>query len=159
MFNDKNKANKKTKGRRNRKNENATTSSGLMRGVAWGVVISFLSAFLFILLGVWVCYNLSDPTGLINALSIAAICIASMICGFVCSKMCSENSLLCGIASGAAFTFVIFVISLMLSRSDGSLGLGTRGVLFVAMLLLNLLGSVLGNVKIMKKRRRTATRR
>lgn len=159
MFWDNSKVNKKTKGRRNRKNESSSTSSSLVRGVAWGVVISLLSAFLFIVMGVWICYNLSDPTGLINAVAISAICVASTICGFVCAKICPNNSLLCGITSGAAFSFALFIISLPLSRSEGGFGLGAKVGLFIAMIALNFVGAVLGSIKIMKKRRRPAIRR
>ena len=159
MFNEKNKRNKNVKARKKRSNEGTTVSARLMKGVARGVAFSFLTAFLFILSGVGIGYNLSDPTGVINVIAISAICIASITCGFVCSKSCPQRPIVCGLISGMAFVFSVFVISLLLPRTENGFGLGARGTLFIVTLALNFLGAILGNVKVLKRRRRSPIRR
>ena len=159
MFYEKNKRNKSTRARKNRGNESTTVSSRLMKGVVRGVGFSFLGAFLFMLIGVGVGYTLSDPTGSISIIAISAVCIASIMSGFLCSRSCRQRPILCGAASGLAFAFSVFVVSLLLPRSENGFGSGEIAALFIVMLVLNFCGAVLGNVKVMKRRRRSRSGR
>ena len=107
-------------------------------------------------------YSNSDPDKLISPLSITALILTSVLCGFISARRGGRAIALCGLMGGGLFSALLFVISWLFgddARASLSLGVG-NGIsllLHIGVIILAIIGAILSDAiksSGTKKRRR-----
>jgi putative membrane protein (TIGR04086 family) len=142
------------KGRRS-KNSTPVSPTAEMLKVGWrSVVFSLSAAFIFMLIGAAIAFRGADPVKAIIPISLSALYLSSVLCGFLSSKMASGKTLLNGAFSCFLFIMSILTVSFFLGSKNLVFSSGIKTILFLLIIPSVFAGIMLGNFKVVKKRRR-----
>ena len=148
-----------SKGRRTKNIEPLSPTLQILKLGACSVLFSISAAFLLMFIATAIAFNSADPCALAAPISLSSLYLAGIFCGFLSSKMHRGSPLLIGSISALMFILTVLVISLFIKPGDTSFTSGTKAILFLSIIPSIFIGSFLGNVKIVKKRKSPYKRR
>lgn len=144
---------KKTKSRQTRNIESSTPLIRLIKGGLRALLISVMAAFLIIFLITIVNFNMSDPTENISFIAVSSLILSALFCGFLCSKFYPSAPLWCGALSAFVYSLFVFVCSIFIPRGESALEYNAKITIFVVFIIVNFVGAILGNVRVLKRKR------
>jgi hypothetical protein len=101
----------------------------------------------------------ADPARLSVPLSVALLCIAAMATGLISAKRSRSSPLAAGLISGVMLELFVLIAALFLGHKGMVMSPGTRVIFFLLIIPLALAGTLIGNMKLTKKRCSTIRRR
>lgn len=135
--------------------ERAYISENRGRGFLKGPVISLLcmAAFglLSLALSAFLLLKTADPTAWVGIVGAFLPALTALLGGFASARINGTLGALSGLASGALFVALLFILRAFFGSGEASLGKVL--VLYTLILLLSVLGGALGTAKRQKKRR------
>ena len=140
-----------SKGRRTKNIEPISPALQIINVGARSVLFSMSAAFLFMLIATAMAFNTADPCVLIMPISLSAIYLTGIFCGFLSSKLHRGAPLVSGAVSGLMLILAVLIISLFLKSETLTFASGTKAILFLAIIPAVFIGAFLGNIKIVKK--------
>ena len=141
-----------------RTRDDSSDTLGSLKTSAVSAALAFAGAMVATLLMTAIILRTADPARLAVPLSAALLCVSATACGFVSSKLSGGASLPAGLLSGAIFELAILAVAFMIGRKGMAMPAGLRALFFVALVPLSAVGSVIGGMKLPRKRRTTIRR-
>ena len=145
----------KQKSRQKKKIESQDPVASLLKGSFKALLISLLSAFLLMLISSAITLNIQDPGRAVRPFGIAVLIITALICGFSTQKLSSSSPIWSGLTSAFVLSTVILVSSLMFRKETEGFSVGVRSLMLLFILIASTFGAILGNARLVKKRRPT----
>ena len=139
-----------------RRSKNASTLSPtaeMLVSVAKVIVFSLSAAFIFMLIGAYFAFGSTDPSSAIVPISLSALYLSSILCGFLSTRLMKGAKFIGGSLSCFAFIMLIMVVSLFLGVVKQGFTPGIRALLFLLIIPAVYFGVFLGNIKAQKKRK------
>ena len=130
----------------NIKRDEPELAGGLFLAALKGLIVGIVITGILTLILSAVALKADDPSGLIGILAAAALCVGAIADGFAAAKACPQNAVVSGIAGGAAYVMLIWLLSLFLRGEDGY-PLWLTAVGYAVSLAFSLLGALIGRPK------------
>ncbi len=143
----------KQRSRQKKKIESQSPLGNLAKGTLKALVMSLSSAFLFMLIAAAIAVNTQDPGNSARPMGIAILIITALISGFFTQKFSGVSTIGSGAASAFVLSVFILIASLLIQNSIEGFTPGARSLMLLLILGGSVLGAILGNVRLVKKRR------
>ena len=148
------------KGHRTKTTEPTSPTFRFVAVCLYSVVLSVSVAFLFILIASAIIIKAPDPIAAIKPTALISLYLSALICGFISKKSSSLPSALIGVTSGLSLTLIVMTVSFFLPNSaQASFLPGTKALLFILIFPTAIIGSLLGGIKMSKKRKSPYSKR
>ena len=131
----------------NIKRDEPDIAGGLLWAACKGLIVGIIVVGILTLIMSAVALNADDPSGLIGILAAVTLCVGAVSDGFAASKFCPENAVVSGIAGGAAYVMLMWLISLFLRGESGNYPLWMTAAGYAVCLLLSFVGALIGKPK------------
>ncbi len=82
--------------------------------------ISLLLLFVMTAIVLWA----ADPDAMLAPMAMAGLGVSSLIGGIIAARRCGGHSLLCGLCTGLLLTFLLWILTLFIDRTDPTMTLG-----------------------------------
>ena len=148
----------KQKGRQKKKIESQSPTSRLISGSLKSLALSLLTAFLFILISSAIALNSKYPSHVARPIGISALMLTSLICGFFTRKFSRASVIRSGAISAFSISALVLIISLFIDASTDEPSIGAKSLTLLFSIVISFLGSMLGNIRHIKRRRHPKAR-
>ena len=141
------------KGRRSKNTSQASPTAEIIKSGAKSVVFSLSAAFIFMLVGALIAFKSTDPGKTVVPISLSALYLSSILCGFISAKLMRGHVWINGGLSCFMFIMTVMIVSLILGAKDLIFSSGIRAALLLLIIPAVFAGVLLGNFKVVKKRK------
>lgn len=125
--------------------------------ILYGSAASAVASLVLILLLGTVALCSPDPDVAARIIGYASFYVSAAVGGFFAFKLCGGYAMLCGLCSGAAFTLIVFALSLFF-RPDGAMNAWLAFLIRIPAIAFAVVGAVLAMHRPRKKRHRRRKR-
>ena len=134
-------------------NKNNCVISIIIRlGISLGV--TFIVAFVLMLISTAVAYNLEDPTGIIKTVSLISLVLTSLVGGIVSSKIGDSEYLppiVFSVITGVLYVLITLLMTVIPVKSEGGILDVPNIIIYLGIIAVFSLGGVIGRPREKKR--------